>query len=821
MERITKLAYAGAIALLSTGFYACADGDDVQDVSPTYNAETREVTANFVFNIGAGTNNTTRMSGTTVQADGANFRGMQDVSILTFNTNTKLVTDPAAVATKMFDLGRIVGANDIDKNNNSNRVVELALPTQTNTVMFYGKAFKDGNAEDQGVIGGTNGVPTSGTYKVTEKLSDIKFNLTNRFQDSDKEKMKDTQDAIATVLTRIVQNGLHKEGNGQATADGEWKDDATDTEEKDPTANRDLRASFWFPSFDLTSTTDPNAPQILVGGSYRPMTETERNSKKTSITYNGVTADKVWQLTDDKGNVFYNFVNVEKEWKAYGDTYKVEEKRKLMDPLDEILGESYYQFVNIEEGAVRAGSGPAVARTITDLWRVIDKVAEATPTTIDETIAQLVAKRLAIRLETYFKLEANADGTTPTLADNNAIWKEDATVIAELKKFSTQEYDKAVAFNEFPENLKLPMGAAQLVSAEKEGKDEFTYNETINFNLGDGGTTIENIMYPPELMYYGNSPIKTSDKAKLTSEYPNGVTAWDNDSHTLWSGWTTDGEVKSTTRAVAMTRDITYGTALLKTRISCDVDELKDNRASVHNGIYAKEGDDVIKMEATNPKFLLTGILIGGQPEGADWQYLPTNEKFDKVIYDRMIGTVVDGTPKGIGISKGTSAANYTMVLDNVTKKASDEGSPSYAEDNTGENQKDVYVALEFKNNSGQDFWGDHNLVRKGGTFYLVGKLSPKSATNITDTESSKFWPEETDKHRSTPPYKEGKSMDIRRVFIQDFVTDVTFKLGAESLKSAFVTVPDLRSAETSFGLSVDIVWKSGLKFESVLGATE
>ena len=66
-------------------------------------------------------------------------------------------------------------------------------------------------------------------------------------------------------------------------------------------------------------------------------------------------------------------------------------------------------------------------------------------------------------------------------------------------------------------------------------------------------------------------------------------------------------------------------------------------------------------------------------------------------------------------------------------------------------------------------------------------------------------------------PYKDaGVSQEITRIFIQDYVTTATFKIGAESLKNAFTTVPDLRASQTSLGLSVDLNWREGLDFGDV-----
>ena len=70
------------------------------------------------------------------------------------------------------------------------------------------------------------------------------------------------------------------------------------------------------------------------------------------------------------------------------------------------------------------------------------------------------------------------------------------------------------------------------------------------------------------------------------------------------------------------------------------------------------------------------------------------------------------------------------------------------------------------------------------------------------------------------PPYKydnSGNYIGIPRVFIQDYKTSVTFKFGLNSLKYAYLTVPDLRASSLTMGLSVDIEWKQGLKYDEVV----
>ena len=127
-----------------------------------------------------------------------------------------------------------------------------------------------------------------------------------------------------------------------------------------------------------------------------------------------------------------------------------------------------------------------------------------------------------------------------------------------------------------------------------------------------------------------------------------------------------------------------------------------------------------------------------------------------------------------------------------------------------------VYVALEIVNNTGKDIWGELNLIRNGGTFYLVGELNPSTATipasmktnGAVDLTRSNFY---------YPPFAaDGKTQNIVRVFMQDYVTNVCFTFGPNSLKHAYVTMPDLRASQVSLGLSVDLKWEDGLIFEDV-----
>ena len=131
---------------------------------------------------------------------------------------------------------------------------------------------------------------------------------------------------------------------------------------------------------------------------------------------------------------------------------------------------------------------------------------------------------------------------------------------------------------------------------------------------------------------------------------------------------------------------------------------------------------------------------------------------------------------------------------------------------------------------SGQDFWGELNLIRNNATFYIVGKVDLKSI--ITATTSSpavtryNAVKDELAACNSTttgyhyPPFnpKTGETIVVPRVFMQDYETVLNLNLGENCLQHAYVTVPDLNASQVSLGLNVDITWKSGLQFDVDMG---
>jgi hypothetical protein len=395
--------------------------------------------------------------------------------------------------------------------------------------------------------------------------------------------------------------------------------------------------------------------------------------------------------------------------------------------------------------------------------------------------------------------------------------------------------DKTAKLTDFPKaEFGLPYGSVILkfVYNTSAGEGEYKYKSSVpTYAMGTGNAFDPfNYVYPAELCYYGNSPVHVTDNEKTVADYPDGVGNWEDATNGKWNDWTKGSHVISSTRAVAMKNCINSANALLKCNVKYGTNALKDNNHQIqYERTGANETDNVISV-ATGAAgmFELTGILVGGQNRTVGWDFIPRadasiNEPtapFKYMVYDSKIP---DGTiPAATSASGGSASADvYTLLWDNWDYSF------------MGQSQRTVYVALEFKNNSGKDFWGMNNLIPKDGTFYITGKLDPdvitvngKTAAEITaDKSLGVTWPAAYE----MPPYYtaaqatakgdetlDKKTIKERRVFMQDYVTEATFVLTENSLKYALVAVPDLRSTQISLGLSVDLHWREGLKFTNV-----
>lgn len=309
----------------------------------------------------------------------------------------------------------------------------------------------------------------------------------------------------------------------------------------------------------------------------------------------------------------------------------------------------------------------------------------------------------------------------------------------------------------FPRNLSLPDGAAVL-TFDSETKT-FTYKE-VNVGVPTGRDLVDHtkITYPSELAYFVSSAVGTSATSNNKLENLPKYDEWLKKN----IDWSQYGDVvKSNTTLVVLKEPVQYGVACLESKIKCATASLEDN------------AKDIIKSAENNtltvPKngITVTGILIGGQPQGVEWNFEPASSAtFDHTIYDNDIIGIVAQT--------SDSKPNYTLVLDNK------DSSPSAK-------QSKVYVTVELENNMG-DFYGAEGLIPKGSRFYLVGLLDPNATT-------------------ATKP--SGETID--RVFVKDHTTVANFKI--TNLKKAYNHIPDLRTSKINVGLAVDLTWQKGITF--------
>lgn len=782
MMKTLKINKLGAIAML-LALVACQR----EDVNPNYDPETNSVLTQFVLNFNAKSYQT-KQSVSETQAEitsSSPFRGIKQAYLMAViqpeGMRGKLL--PADInAERVFPMDDILSSGSIS-NTNSRRVLEMSLPLKTNTMLFYGRAVKPSSTSTTDEYTVDDRYGKLDNYTISGDANSANFRLGVRLQEADYDNIAAMEKLMAGILTLTMNFKLS------------------------PTA--------------IAGTGYPDGCQVT----YR---------------YDVAVGDYSGDIT----------------WSSYSGASVSPFDGQTISELERKLGTVYSQMTTIhaDAGELRAASGPAIMRTMQDVWTIINSVRCADPTSKRDAVAKYFAEQVDIMLQSFFSTSAHdgigspitisaykAIGSVKTAFDTYSAlyWPRTATdnpavlykpTSTELTNLVTKNYNLGV----FPSMFNLPRGATHV---RFDNTDLYFYYPTEFNTSAVGGTPSagsgyneKSYYFPAEILYYGNSPIRVSDNTHSPTQYPNGANAtpadagssnpggWNLNANWNSTDWN-DNYVKSSTRSVAMQYDINYGVALLKTQVGFATgipnNQLEDNnhyvQKTLNPGLTATDEPNN-KITITGDLFDLVGILIGGQHQNLDWQYLPCPDPTSTAtpkpdvtgfVYDRAIPAGAKDIP-----ATGVSEPNYTLLFDNY----------DYNKDAT--HQDKVYVALEFVNN-GPDFYGNFNLIRSGGYFYLIGELDPYK-TGLTAIT----WPGNTDgvSEALIPPYNDnGTSKEITRVFIQDFLTHATFKIGQYSLQYAYLTVPDLRASSVSLGLSVDLAWETGLKFEDVVlgGSTD
>ena len=777
MKKALTITSCWMSVLALVGLVACNKVPD--NVNPSFDPDTKTVKTQLILNVSTNTPST-KMPASTVQEDGNSFRGIDKVHLLTYSLDYQCehgdyymfkVDDESSKATRDFDLGAMLTSTDISAANSS-RTLELSVPLSVNAIMLYGMAPKTGTNDAQGAV-------TAEGTALGASLSSLSFRLVDRMKDARAFTGMCNLLGMAMTMLTDSQLSVHKYGKN-------------DTE-------RDTRYAFWFPIDDTS---------------------------------------EQMSLKDDSGNYYangtksgkYTFYLGETSWRSMGNAYA--QSPNSLSPLGQVLGRAFNELVTIKsKGAdetrvseLRAGDTSSLLRLMSDLSELLQRTISAAATTPEEKIAQLLAEEIKFRLTKFFVWPANGSITAflpmGTILDNaNVYFKDYDTKLADYYGALTSAdngnfFPDATGAGGFPTNLDLPRGAA-IMDCKRNDDSQWVFSYLTEIPAyGMGGTAaafpITNYRFPPELMYWANTGIYVSDKAtdKLPA-IPHTVADWANADKWAVSDWTANGTISSTTRSVALMRQINYGTALLKSTVKANRATIEDNKAALFPG----EENQEIAVGATS--FRVTGIFIGGIPDVVGWDFirkddnLPegmTGNPYDKMIYDKVSSNNIYVTPDD------GSDPIYTLVWDSYRPKFTSQDMTTVAGIGDQDDQASIYVALELVNLSGKDLWGELNLIRNGGTFYLVGKLDLNSAdfSKVSFPDDSFF--------HYPPFYDSGETVEVKRVFMQDYMTTARFLLTETSLQHAYMTIPDLRSSQISLGLSVDLTWQKGLDFDVVLG---
>ena len=747
MKKINQFALGFAIALTGAlGFSACSSEENV-DVNPSYNKQTGELNVDFVFNISTSNTPTTRMTSANTQATtGDYFRGLTNAYLATFKLDAdgKAVPNSTTPIDRSYSFGTILSAGSLTENPDDD------LPSSRRVV-------------ELSLETATNAMMFWGKAIKTS-----------------------TDNEQGRVVMNIDEKNL---------------------------ANTSISMCKIVPDAPYSTETSHIYKDALL------QHEKLMAAALTRIIRSGIT-NKTVTYGDLSVNVdqlnWSDYVQISGEAGSYVITPKTVSPVKTtggeqsISALGEKIAKAFATLNTIHTNELRAGYGEAVAKMVADLMTVINSVVGATPVSLHEAVTQEVAKAIKTNVEYFFD---------PNLSYE---WKSVDDIKYNLPNVTgVDAVLSSCDLNDFPKTFNLPYGSVLLqfdieADATASSGYKFTYNykgAVETYAMGGSTTSTDafdpmNYVYPAELCYFGNSPIRTSNATLVANDYPDGAKNWETDASWATNSWENNSRVLSSTRSVAMRDNIRYGTALLKTQVRYGSAILEDNNANLQkrwNNVT--EANNQINVTGNDTHFVLTGVLIGGQEPEVGWNYIAKSASpgFGHMVYDDVNYNGLPYIPIPAATTEdnmgGLSVPNYTLVWDNWEAK------------NVGKKQRDVYVALEFKNQS-RDFYGENNLIRNGATFYLVGKLDPDAGHSTTDYSDGITWPSKY----ALPPYDaSGNSIHERRVFIQHYMTTATFVINQKSLQHALVATPDLRSSQISLGLSVDLRWQTGLVFDNVI----
>lgn len=303
---------------------------------------------------------------------------------------------------------------------------------------------------------------------------------------------------------------------------------------------------------------------------------------------------------------------------------------------------------------------------------------------------------------------------------------------------------------DYPRGIDLPDGAAVL---RWNGIDEFV-PQTQTSTVAQI-TSIDRYAYPPDLYYYVDSPLRTSNESVEYETLYQSTANWaDVLANTKFT--TTDASVEESTRAVALTDPVQYAVAHLQVNVQA--------KPTTTGGDTFKDAANKDITIGDN-KFPLTGVIVGGQ-RALDYKFEPktTSEAGVKFVYDRQVNTYNSENSTYahyLSTSESEVETTNTLVLQSV-------------------DAEDVTFILEFENKSGVLFHGVNNdIIYPNTRFYLVGTIAPT--------------------------YDSTKGDYTRRVFTKDYTTLVNVTVS--SLAGAYNVLPNILSSNLEIGVETTPQW--------------
>ena len=290
---------------------------------------------------------------------------------------------------------------------------------------------------------------------------------------------------------------------------------------------------------------------------------------------------------------------------------------------------------------------------------------------------------------------------------------------------------------DYPADILLPDGAAAVKWNNTEGKFEPQPVTTTEANIN----RLDRFIYPAELWYYANSRIYTS-KERRRDDYI--YSSYDDWATILDKYETANGVMAPSVHSVAIKDPLAYAVGCLQVGLVVSK-TLKD-----------ADGTDI---SFATGDFPLKAVFVSGQYK-QKFNFTPEDNVNEQIIYDPEIKDITMGDSKS-ELPNTADPEKYASTLVFQTK------------DNVP-----VHFALEFLNNSGQDFQGADGRIFDGTKFYLIGTIE------VTG----------------------GQAEDYKnRAFTKNYITQGTVRIS--SLKQAYPYLPDLLDPRLEIAIKLVPKW--------------